>query len=712
LNGTGQVVVNAGALATPTIAATGDLNTGIYFPAADTVAFVEGGAEVLRLNSSAQVVIAGSGTAALPILTIAGDTNTGIYSPGADQFGITTAGTAAMTIDASGNTFIAGALGVGIAADSSITVNVDKTYTTNGTRYGIDLNTSITDSTLSASRTNYGILNVNTITQASLGAFTLTGYGQYNQILNGSANDVTSNATTMFGTRSLAQNRATGTVGSLYGAYNQATNARSGSTTTTMIAGYNISSITLGTVTNAYGSYNEVQIDGGTLTTAFGTYNFFDRNAGTMTTAYGSYTNFDGTIGTKLGNIVEGGATMDFGITGAPTGSTNATIKFGVVDTTTPTNSQNIGRLSVDNVAAYVGTNFTIGSATTSIPSASIIFSTSGFPNTTGNLFGGECGALSCSDDGAGAATVDLIVGDNLNQVLRAIYDPLATYPYSTQLSGNDISVYATDNMDIRCESGPVGISSSVGPIALGGPSVVYTMTTGDLFKLEGNNTGLTGDTPINILRFVDTDTSTALNQPLGKIEFFTSDASSPGVRVVSYILSSALGTSGGGTIRIGTSANAGTVAETFRFDTTGCLSTQVYASIVGATNRDLFVDNTGRFGYVSSVRASKTNITDITDTSWLLALNPVSFNYRKKDEEGNYLEEIDGTVPDFGLIAEDVEQVKPELCFYDETEAGPALRGVTYRKLITPMLKLLQEQQAMINEMKAEIAALKAAQP
>jgi hypothetical protein len=137
-----------------------------------------------------------------------------------------------------------------------------------------------------------------------------------------------------------------------------------------------------------------------------------------------------------------------------------------------------------------------------------------------------------------------------------------------------------------------------------------------------------------------------------------------------------------------------------------------VYASIVGATNRDLFVDNTGRFGYVSSVRASKTNITDITDTSWLLALNPVSFNYRKKDEEGNYLEEIDGTVPDFGLIAEDVEQVKPELCFYDETEAGPALRGVTYRKLITPMLKLLQEQQAMINEMKAEIAALKAAQP
>ena len=52
LNGTGQVVVNAGAVGTPTIAPTGDLNTGIYFPSADTIGFVVGGAEELQITSA------------------------------------------------------------------------------------------------------------------------------------------------------------------------------------------------------------------------------------------------------------------------------------------------------------------------------------------------------------------------------------------------------------------------------------------------------------------------------------------------------------------------------------------------------------------------------------------------------------------------------------------------------------------------------------
>jgi hypothetical protein len=52
LNGTGQIVVNAGAVGTPTIAPTGDLNTGIFFPAADEIAFAIGGAEDLRITSA------------------------------------------------------------------------------------------------------------------------------------------------------------------------------------------------------------------------------------------------------------------------------------------------------------------------------------------------------------------------------------------------------------------------------------------------------------------------------------------------------------------------------------------------------------------------------------------------------------------------------------------------------------------------------------
>jgi len=55
--GTGGVVFNAGAVGTPSITTTGDLNTGIYFPAADTIGFVEGGAEAMRIDSSGNVGI-------------------------------------------------------------------------------------------------------------------------------------------------------------------------------------------------------------------------------------------------------------------------------------------------------------------------------------------------------------------------------------------------------------------------------------------------------------------------------------------------------------------------------------------------------------------------------------------------------------------------------------------------------------------------------
>jgi hypothetical protein len=49
--------VPAGSAAAPAIYPTGDTNTGIFFPAADTIAFAEGGAEVMRIDSSGNVCI-------------------------------------------------------------------------------------------------------------------------------------------------------------------------------------------------------------------------------------------------------------------------------------------------------------------------------------------------------------------------------------------------------------------------------------------------------------------------------------------------------------------------------------------------------------------------------------------------------------------------------------------------------------------------------
>jgi hypothetical protein len=52
-----SVTVDAGAVGTPSITTTGDTNTGIFFPAADTIAFAEGGAEAMRIDSSGNVGI-------------------------------------------------------------------------------------------------------------------------------------------------------------------------------------------------------------------------------------------------------------------------------------------------------------------------------------------------------------------------------------------------------------------------------------------------------------------------------------------------------------------------------------------------------------------------------------------------------------------------------------------------------------------------------
>jgi hypothetical protein len=58
LNTSGAVnVVPAGTTAAPAITTTGDTNTGIFFPAEDTIAFAEGGAEAMRINSSGNVGI-------------------------------------------------------------------------------------------------------------------------------------------------------------------------------------------------------------------------------------------------------------------------------------------------------------------------------------------------------------------------------------------------------------------------------------------------------------------------------------------------------------------------------------------------------------------------------------------------------------------------------------------------------------------------------
>jgi hypothetical protein len=57
LSSTDPLVFPAGTVSLPAITTTGDTNTGIFFPSADTIAFTEGGGEAMRITSAGAMLL-------------------------------------------------------------------------------------------------------------------------------------------------------------------------------------------------------------------------------------------------------------------------------------------------------------------------------------------------------------------------------------------------------------------------------------------------------------------------------------------------------------------------------------------------------------------------------------------------------------------------------------------------------------------------------
>ena len=89
-----NIVANTGSAAAPSIFPTGDTNTGIFFPAADTIAFAEGGAEAMRIDSSGNVGIGTSSPSnRLSVVTASGsDGFISVSSPTTETAGVSVNG--------------------------------------------------------------------------------------------------------------------------------------------------------------------------------------------------------------------------------------------------------------------------------------------------------------------------------------------------------------------------------------------------------------------------------------------------------------------------------------------------------------------------------------------------------------------------------------------------------------------------------------------
>lgn len=104
---TAPVKLLAGTAAAPGVTFTSDTDTGLFSPGANQVAVTTGGVQRLLIGSDGSITPSGSllfplGSATSPSIAFTGDTDTGLYSPGANQVAIATAGTGRLFVNSTG----------------------------------------------------------------------------------------------------------------------------------------------------------------------------------------------------------------------------------------------------------------------------------------------------------------------------------------------------------------------------------------------------------------------------------------------------------------------------------------------------------------------------------------------------------------------------------------------------------------------------------
>jgi len=142
--------------------------------------------------------------------------------------------------------------------------------------------------------------------------------------------------------------------------------------------------------------------------------------------------------------------------------------------------------------------------------------------------------------------------------------------------------------------------------------------------------------------------------------------------------------TSDSGTTRIGTVQGAIYLAG-------------IAGQIVGAGGTTCYVDNDGKLGVFLSSRRFKTDIADMGAASEaLLALRPITFRYKP---------ELDKTrTPQFGLVAEEVAKINPDLVTRD---AKGELTTVRYEAVNAMLLNEFLKEHKKTEELEATVASL-----
>jgi hypothetical protein len=270
--------------------------------------------------------------------------------------------------------------------------------------------------------------------------------------------------------------------------------------------------------------------------------------------------------------------------------------------------------------------------------------------------------------------------------VCNNLYLPATTADSGVIFSGGNPFIHAYGNNNIFAGVGAGnqtmtgGENTGVGTFALSANTDGSYNTAIGQTALTGNQSG-SGNTAVGSDALVN-NTSGSYNIALG------ADA---GINV----------TTGSNNIEIFSSGSSSD-DSTIRIGAQGIQTNTFIAGIYGATAARgvaVYVNEDGQLGTLTSSRKYKQDIRSMDDTSdALLALHPVTFRYKPDIDPAG--------IPQFGLVAEDVDKVDPDLVVRDEQHG---IYTVRYEAVNAMLLNEFLKEHHKVQAQGTEIQGLKA---
>lgn len=410
-----------------------------------------------------------------------------------------------------------------------------------------------------------------------------------------------------------------------------------------------------------------LNLTSGINNTAVGFNALFSVTTGAYNTAVGSTALFSATAGnwnTALGEEA---------LFSNTTGSANTAIGLGAL-------YKNITGSSNTGTGFGALTNYTIGGANTACGYQALLGGNNGF-GTGSNNSGVGFRALAYNEAGnnntaTGSQALINYAGSNNTATgylaMEGVSDPLSTGSNNTATGMQALAGNTT------------GISN-----AADGFQALFNNTTGSFNTASGQGA-------------LSKNTTGANNTAVGQNALLNSTTGKSNIALGSNAGLNL--TTGSSNIEIGNRGVAGE-SKTIRVGTQGTQTAAFIAGISGATipaGVGVIVDTNGRLGTVVSSARFKDGIKPIDKASEaILALKPVTFRYKHElDPDG---------IPQFGLVAEEVAKVDPDLVIRDEEGKPYTVRyNEVNAMLLNEFLKAhhrAEQQDATISELESVVA-------